>query len=574
MPDSIVSISRKNREPVKLDAVCKVPSVRLQKPSTRSGTETEQAKMSELSAKSFLELVQKSGLVPADKLKQALSELSKLAAGKAVQIEQLSQFLISQGLITQWHYEKLLTGKFKGFFLGQYKLLSLLGTGGMSTVYLAEHSLSGQRRAIKVLPRARVNDKSYLDRFYREGRAAASLSHPNIVRIYDLANEEDVYYMVIEYVPGVDLHQKIQNEGPAKIEDALSYVGQAAEGLAHAHARSIVHRDIKPANLLLTADGTLKILDLGLALVNEERESLTLMHDEKVMGTADFLAPEQAINSHNVDARADIYSLGCTLYYLVTGQPPFAEGSIAQRIAMHQSRDPKPLRELRADCPPLVEALCQRMMKKSPADRIPSCEKLLQAIEVCRESLVPPVTSASEQYLPSASARQATRPVAAQQTSPSTPAKQVPVPAATVPVRQPLKPPAPPTPPTTPPPVPAAAARPAATPKAASAAPAAQAGGAERPKPVAPPSPRPVSEKQSPQTAPPNGPGIVIDSHQVAPKKSVGEVGDLLVQAPARPRKRGKTNSLPANLIVGAIVLICFLVLVGMVIVLARVFGN
>jgi len=573
MPDSIVSFGRKNREPVKLDAVCKVPSVRLQKPSTRSGTETEQAKMSELSAKSFLELVQKSGLVPADKLKQALSELSKLAAGKAVQIEQLSQFLISQGLITQWHYEKLLTGKFKGFFLGQYKLLSLLGTGGMSTVYLAEHSLSGQRRAIKVLPRARVNDKSYLDRFFREGRAAASLSHPNIVRIYDLANEEDVYYMVIEYVPGIDLHQKIQNEGPAKIEDALSYVGQAAEGLAHAHARSIVHRDIKPANLLLTSDGTLKILDLGLALVNEGRESLTLMHDEKVMGTADFLAPEQALNSHNVDARADIYSLGCTLYYLVTGQPPFAEGSIAQRIAMHQSRDPKPLRELRADCPPLVESLCQRMMKKSPADRIPSCEKLLQAIEVCRESLVPPVTSASEQYLPSASARQATRPVAALQSNPSTPAKQVPVPVATVPGRQPLKPPATPTPPATPP-VPAATARPAASPKAASAAPAAPAGGAERPKPVAPTSPRPVSEKQSPQTAPPNGPGILIDSHQVAPKKSVGEVGDLLVQTPARPRKRGKTTSLPANLIVGAIVLICFLLLVGMVIVLARVFGS
>lgn len=537
--------------------------------------------MSELSAKSFLELVQKSGLVPADKLKQALSELSKRAAGKPVQLEELSQFLISAGLITQWHHDKLLTGKFKGFFLGQYKLLSLLGTGGMSTVYLAEHSLSGQRRAIKVLPRARVNDKSYLDRFFREGRAAASLSHPNIVRIYDLANEEDVYYMVMEYVPGVDLHQKIQNEGPAKIEDALSYLGQAAEGLAHAHARSIVHRDIKPANLLLTSDGTLKILDLGLALVNEEQESLTLMHDEKVMGTADFLAPEQALNSHNVDARADIYSLGCTLYYLVTGQPPFAEGTIAQRIAMHQSRDPKPLRELRPDCPPLLEALCQRMMKKSPADRIPSCEKLLQAIEICRESLVPPVTSTNEQYLPSASARQATRPVPAQQTSPGTPAKQVPTPAttATTSARQPLKPSAPPPPPLPPPPPqPASPARPAATLKTPAAAPAAQAGATERAKPVAPATPRPVSEKQASPTAPPatppTGPGIVIDTHQVAPKKSVGEVGDLLVQAPARPRKRGKSNSLPANLIVGAIVLICFLVLVGMVIVLARVFGS
>ncbi|MCE2793358.1 MAG: serine/threonine protein kinase, partial [Blastopirellula sp.] len=208
--------------------------------------------MSELSAKSFLGLVQKSGVVPADQLKQALAELSRRAAGKPVHLDQLTQFLIGEGLITQWHYDKLLTRKYKGFFVGQYRLLSLLGTGGMSTVYLAEHTLSGQRRAIKVLPRARVNDKSYLDRFLREGRAAASLSHPNIVRIYDLANEEDVYYMVMEYVPGVDLHQKIQQEGPASIEDALKYLEQAAAGLAHAHSKQIVHRDIKPANLLLT----------------------------------------------------------------------------------------------------------------------------------------------------------------------------------------------------------------------------------------------------------------------------------------------------------------------------------
>lgn len=522
--------------------------------------------MSELSAKSFLELVQKSGLVPADRLKQALSELSKRAAGKPVQIEQLSQFLISEGLITQWHYEKLLTGKFKGFFLGQYKLLSLLGTGGMSTVYLAEHSLSGQRRAIKVLPRARVNDKSYLDRFFREGRAAASLSHPNIVRIYDLANEDDVYYMVMEYVPGIDLHQKIQNEGPAKIEDALSYLGQAAEGLAHAHARSIVHRDVKPANLLLTSDGTLKILDLGLALVNEEQESLTLMHDEKVMGTADFLAPEQALNSHNVDLRADIYSLGCTFYYFMTGQPPFADGTIAQRIAMHQSCDPKPLRELRPDCPPLVEALCQRMMKKSPSDRIPSCEKLLQAIEKCRESLVTPATSASEQYLPSGASKQLPRPVAPQSPLPSTQAKQPPVPAAAAKVsaRQPLNPTV--TPP--PPPAPAATARPVTTSKPATTA------SVSQPKPSAVPAPRPVSDKQAGQAAASNDPGILIDTHQATPKKTLAEVGNLVVQAPVRPRKRGKMTSLSANLIVGAIVLICFLVLVGMVIVLARVFGS
>jgi serine/threonine protein kinase len=333
--------------------------------------------MSEPSAKSFLELLERSGIVSDDHLKQELATLSHKANGRVVNIQELSSHLVDSGLITSWHTEKLMAGKYKGFFLGKYKLLGHLGTGGMSSVYLAEHRLSGQRRAIKVLPRKRVADKSYLDRFYLEARAAASLDHPNVVRIYDICNESDTHYMVMEYVKGKDLYDLVKDDGPLPYDKAVDYIAQAAEGLAHAHLRQLVHRDIKPANLLLTPDGVVKILDLGLALVNQDDDaSLTLLYNEKVMGTADYLSPEQAVNSHNVDLRADIYSLGCTLYFLLTGHPPFPKGTLAQRIAMHQTKEPADIRDSRENCPAALVDICNQMMAKNPDDRYQDCHAI------------------------------------------------------------------------------------------------------------------------------------------------------------------------------------------------------
>ena len=270
--------------------------------------------MAEKSAKSFLDLLKRSSLVPEDRLKKTLAELSKQAAGRKVNVDELTKHLIESGVITKWHYDKLINGKYKGFFLGKYKLLGHLGTGGMSSVYLAEHSITGKRRALKVLPKKKIADKSYLDRFYREGRAAASLNDPNVVRVYDICSEGDTHYMVMEFVKGRDLYEIVKEEGALDFDLALDYIGQTAKGLAHAHERKLVHRDIKPANLLVTGK-VVKILDLGLALLteDEDEESLTVLHNEKVMGTADYLSPEQAVNSHEVDHRADIYSLGCTL---------------------------------------------------------------------------------------------------------------------------------------------------------------------------------------------------------------------------------------------------------------------
>jgi len=288
---------------------------------------------------------------------------------------------VKAGLLTQWHTDKLLTGKYKGFFLGKYKLLGHIGTGGMSSVYLAEHVRMQDKRAIKVLPRTRVKDATYLARFQLEAKAIASLSHPNIVLAYDIDNEGDVHYIVMEYVEGVDLQVLVRRDGPLPPGEAALLLAQAADGLHHAHQRGVIHRDVKPANLLLDLEGRIRLLDMGLALVAaQEEESLTVVHNENVLGTADYLAPEQALNSHNVDHRADIYGLGCTLYFLLTGRPPFPEGSLAQRIAKHQNEMPTSIRKIRSDCPGELEGICVKMMQKDPQYRYQTAADVAEAL--------------------------------------------------------------------------------------------------------------------------------------------------------------------------------------------------
>ena len=240
----------------------------------------------------------------------------------------------------------------------------------MSSVYLAEHTGLHDRRAIKVLPKARVKDASYLARFQLEAKAIASLNHPNIVIAYDIDNEGDVHFIVMEYVDGVDLQVLVKRDGALDPSTAAELIAQSARGLDHAHHNGVIHRDVKPANLLIDKDGVVRLLDMGLALVSaNEEESLTVANAENVLGTADYLAPEQAINSHTVDHRADIYGLGCTLYFLLTGKPPFSDGTLAQRIAKHQSIMPTPIRELRPDVPGELEGICVKMIQKDPQYR-------------------------------------------------------------------------------------------------------------------------------------------------------------------------------------------------------------
>ncbi len=334
----------------------------------------------------FAEALRKSGLISEDRYQARMADLeaSNVNLGDA---RQTARAFIDSGDITTWQAEKLLAGKHKGFFLGKYKLLKLLGRGGMSAVYLAEHSVMKRHCAIKVLPSSRVNDTSYLGRFHLEAQAAASLDDPHIVRAYDVDHfsdgKADVHFLVMEYVEGRNLHEVVMQDGPLNPVDGAEYIRQAAKGLQHAHDEGLVHRDIKPGNLLLDQKGVVKILDMGLArFFNEgDDKSLTIQHDERVLGTADFLAPEQAINSHNVDSRADIYSLGCTFYFLLTRHAPFEQGSLAQRLMAHQTQEPPAVTTYRSDIPESLTAILVKMMAKKADDRYQTADEVSTALK-------------------------------------------------------------------------------------------------------------------------------------------------------------------------------------------------
>lgn len=328
-------------------------------------------------------MVAKSNLVDETMLARFLAKIREKCGGELPpSSRKLAAAFKRAGLLTDWHIEKLFQGKYRGFFLGKYKLLGHIGSGGMSSVYLAEHVGLHDKRAIKVLPKKRVHDASYLARFQREAQAIASLDHPNIVVAHDIDNDGDTHFIVMEYVDGLDLQMLVRRDGPLDFSTAADIVAQAARGLEHAHARGVIHRDVKPANLLVDQQGRVRLLDMGLALIEtEEDHSLTVANNENVLGTADYLAPEQALNSHKVDHRVDIYGLGCTLYYLLTARPPFSDGTLAQRIIKHQNEMPRSIREIRPECPGELEGMCVKMLQKDPRYRYQTAKEVAEVFE-------------------------------------------------------------------------------------------------------------------------------------------------------------------------------------------------
>ncbi|MGN6547336.1 MAG: serine/threonine protein kinase [Aureliella sp.] len=346
--------------------------------------------MAKVTAEKLVELVEKSQLTTPEALEKALQAIREENGGQLPDDPvALAKALQRHNIVTHWHCEKLLQGRYKGFFLGKHKLLGHLGSGGMSSVYLAEHTKMHDKRAIKVLPRSRLGNSSYLARFQLEAKAIASLNHPNIVRAHDIDNEGDTHYIVMEYVDGLDLQSMVKKKGPLPFAQVADFIAQAARGLQHAHDIGMIHRDVKPANLLVNSQGKIKLLDLGLALFSDDSQaSLTMDFNDNVLGTADYLAPEQALNSHRVDHRADIYGLGCTMYYLLTGSAPFPEGSIAQRIAKHQSTMPTEIRKLRPDCPGELEGICVKMIQKDPKFRYGTANMVADVLEAWRVKYV------------------------------------------------------------------------------------------------------------------------------------------------------------------------------------------
>jgi uncharacterized protein (TIGR03067 family) len=289
----------------------------------------------------------------------------------------------------------------------RYRIVELIGRGGMGCVYRAEHRLMNRAVAIKVINPQLVHNAQAVERFRREVQAAAKLSHPNIVTAYDAEQAGNAHFLVMEFVEGTDLASVVNKRGRMSVAEACESIRQAADGLEHAHERGMVHRDIKPHNLMLTASGQVRILDFGLAgFASEESVAFrsakgnpfaeqkatmgNLTSIGAVMGTPDYMAPEQAADAHTADIRADIYSLGCTLHFLLTGKPPYEADSVVAKLMAHVDQSPPSLASCRNDVVPELSAVVARMMAKDPAVRFQTPAEVAAALAPFAKPAAPP----------------------------------------------------------------------------------------------------------------------------------------------------------------------------------------
>ena len=341
-----------------------------------------------VSVERFIQALTSTGIMtPADAETLAQSIPAEKRTGDA---DEVARNLVRQGKLTRYQAAAIYQGKAEGLLLGNYLILDKLGAGGMGQVFRARHRRMDRVVAIKVLSKKLLDSPDAVARFQREAKAAARLTHPNIVTAYDADEAGGLHFLVMEYVEGSDLAGLVKQQGPLPVAQALDYLLQAARGLEHAHGEGVVHRDIKPSNLLLDKKGTLKILDMGLARMSDPladpsaAPGADLTHSGSIMGTIDYMAPEQAMDSRQADARSDIYSLGCTLHYLLTGRPPYGGDTILKRLTAHQQAAIPLLSSTRPDIPPGFNEVFNRMMAKPAAARYQTSKELVAALDSLR----------------------------------------------------------------------------------------------------------------------------------------------------------------------------------------------
>jgi eukaryotic-like serine/threonine-protein kinase len=332
-----------------------------------------------ISREEFVRTVSESGILPEADLRAALDEL-----GGEAGVQQLAASLVRSGRLTPFQADAAVKGPVSDLCIGNYVVLDRLGAGGMGTVFKARHRRMNRVVALKILSRETAAQSSFTQRFQREVETIAKLSHPNIVMAFDADEAEIGPFLVMEFVDGRDLGSEVEKGGPLSTADALDCILQAARGLAYAHDHGVIHRDIKPANLLRDAEGLVKVADLGLARLSSTEstgETASLTRAGGILGTADYMAPEQALDSTSVDHRADIYSLGCTLFYLLAGRSPYQAGSLMALLLKHRDAAIPSLREARPDVPAQLDEIFRRMAAKKPEDRHSTLAEAVVALE-------------------------------------------------------------------------------------------------------------------------------------------------------------------------------------------------
>ncbi|MGI9496159.1 MAG: serine/threonine protein kinase [Mariniblastus sp.] len=321
-----------------------------------------------------------SELVTEDQLRHAMNELAKApesdsSSSATLSEKKIAQQLVEMKVISAYQADQLLTGRTK-LNLGPYIITDWIGQGGMGQVFKAVHEMLGRESAVKVLPLHKTTPEA-IENFRREIRAQAKLDHPNLVRAFDAGEDGNVHYLVVEYIPGTDLRRLVRSKGKLSVQQAANIIKQSAEGLAHAHERDLIHRDIKPGNILVTPDGVSKLSDLGLAFYLNDA---TDPRAGKIVGTADYLSPEQIRTPQHITSASDIYSLGCTLYYAVTGKVPFPGGTPKSKARRHLEETPWHPRRFNEEVSDDFVDLIGDMMEKDPKERIQSAEEVAERL--------------------------------------------------------------------------------------------------------------------------------------------------------------------------------------------------